>query len=182
MRDRLPMIFSTTALLIAVFGATPLGKAAYNAAVPRNSVGSLQLKRNAVTSSKIAPNAIRGSQIVDGSLLTGDFKAGQIPQGPKGDKGTKGDNGTQGPPGLAERQTAQTTSAFDSTNSKQISVKCPAGKVAVGGGAFVNGAQVAYITASSPSIDGWAAHAIEPVASSASWNVTAVAICAKVGG
>ena len=47
MRDRLPMIFSTTALLVALLGATPLGKAALNAAVPRNSVGTKQLRKNA---------------------------------------------------------------------------------------------------------------------------------------
>ena len=34
MRDRLPLILSTTALLVAVLGITPLGEAAYNAVAP----------------------------------------------------------------------------------------------------------------------------------------------------
>ena len=53
MRNRLPMVFSFTALLVALFGITPLGEAAYNAVVPRNSVGTLQLQRNAVKSAVV---------------------------------------------------------------------------------------------------------------------------------
>ena len=96
MRDRLPMIFSTTALLVAVLGVTPLGGAAYHAVVPRNSVGTLQLQRNAVKAAKIAPSAVRTGHVLDGTLLVQDFKPGQIPQGPKGDKGDKGDKGAPG--------------------------------------------------------------------------------------
>ena len=87
MRDRLPMIVSITALLVALFGITPLGEAAYDAVVPRNSVGTLQLQRNAVKAAKIAPSAIRTGHVLDGSLLSADFKAGQIPQGPEGRQG-----------------------------------------------------------------------------------------------
>jgi hypothetical protein len=93
MRDRLPMIVSITALLVALFGITPLGKAAYDAVVPRNSVGTLQLKRNAVKAPKIAPSAIRTGHVQNGSLLVADFKSGQLPQGPKGDKGDRGEPG-----------------------------------------------------------------------------------------
>src|SRR4026209_1261441 len=96
MGNRLPLTLSIAALLVAVLGITPLGQAAYDAVVPRNSVGTAQLKRNAVTSSKLAPNSVRTGQVVDGSLLTQDFKPGQIPQGPKGDKGDKGDRGPAG--------------------------------------------------------------------------------------
>lgn len=79
--------------MVAVGGATPAGEAAWNAVVPRNSVGTLQLKRNAVTARKIAPNAARGAHVLDGSLLATDFKSGQLPAGPKGDKGDKGAQG-----------------------------------------------------------------------------------------
>ena len=37
MRERLPLILSATALIVAVFGSTPLGEAAYNAVVPRTA-------------------------------------------------------------------------------------------------------------------------------------------------
>jgi hypothetical protein len=63
----------------AVFIA--LGSGAYAAAtLPRNSVGNAQLRTDAVDSPRVR----------DGSLLATDFKAGELPRGPKGDRG----NGT----------------------------------------------------------------------------------------
>jgi len=87
------LVVACIALLVALGGtgyATVLN-------IPRNSVGPLQLKRNAVTSSKIAPNAVQTAHVLAGSLLAEDFKAGQLPSGPKGDKGPKGDTGPVGP-------------------------------------------------------------------------------------
>src|SRR4051794_20384936 len=67
--------------------------------LPRNSVGPRQLRRSSVSSSKVK----------DHSLLSRDFKPGQLPLGPqglqgpqgaqglKGDKGDKGDVGERGP-------------------------------------------------------------------------------------
>ena len=82
--------------LLALFVA--LGGTSYATVVnvPRNSVGTPELKRNAVKAAKIAPNAVRTGHVLDGSLLSADFKPGQIPQGPKGDKGDKGDRGDAG--------------------------------------------------------------------------------------
>jgi hypothetical protein len=66
--------------LLALFVA--MGGTSYAAfKLPNNSVGSKQIKANAVNSSKVA----------SGSLLKGDFKAGQLPAGPQGLKGDKGD-------------------------------------------------------------------------------------------
>jgi len=60
-------------------------------ALPRNSVGPVQLKSNAVTSAKVK----------DRSLLSKDFKAGQLPAGPKGDSGATGSTGAMGAAGTA---------------------------------------------------------------------------------
>ena len=88
------MVVALVALFVAMGG---VGYAALK--LPKNSVGRKQIKANAVNSSKVANN----------SLLAGDFKAGQLPagpRGPKGDaclpsdpacKGPKGDTGSQGP-------------------------------------------------------------------------------------
>jgi hypothetical protein len=134
MRTHASIIIAVTALVVAVFGLTPVGEAAWNQVVPRNSVGTLQLKRNAVTSSKIAPNAIRGSQVVDGSLLTADFKAGQIPQGPKGDKGEKGDRGERGPVGISGYEIVTGTSNVSAgTTLIAATATCPVGKRVLGG-------------------------------------------------
>jgi hypothetical protein len=66
------MIVALIALFVALGGT---GYAALE--LPRNSVGSQQLKRNAVRSSKVKNR----------SLLAQDFKAGQLPRGPRGRTG-----------------------------------------------------------------------------------------------
>jgi hypothetical protein len=75
-----------TLLAFVVLG----GGGAYAAThLSKNSVGTKQLKNGAVT----------GAKVKDGSLGAGDFKAGQVPAGPKGDPGPKGDTGPVGPAG-----------------------------------------------------------------------------------
>jgi hypothetical protein len=103
-------------------------------------VGTLQLKRNAVTASKIAPNAIRTGQVVDGSLLTADFKPGQIPQGPKGDKG---DRGPAGPTGISGYEIVRATATVNAdTLLIAAQATCPAGKKVLGGAQTVQGTSV----------------------------------------
>src|SRR3954468_24298582 len=72
------MVVALIALFVAMGGA---GYAAFK--LPKNSVGAKQIKRNAVNSSKVA----------DGSLLAGDFRAGQLPAGPQGLQGLQGIQG-----------------------------------------------------------------------------------------
>ncbi len=109
MRDRLPIILSTTALLVALFGATPLGEAAYNAVVPKNSVGAQQLRKGAVTNAKIRGDAVTSGKVKNRSLRAIDFKAGQLPAGPTGPQGAKGDKGDVGPSdGYADVSTGPT--------------------------------------------------------------------------
>jgi hypothetical protein len=122
-KSKLTTIVAVTALVVAVFGATPLGQAAGRLVLPKNSVGAAQLKKSAVSGKKLATNAVNGAKLAtdsvtgakvkDGTLLAADFKAGQLlpgPQGPKGDRGPqglKGDPGIQGPKGDQGLQGAQ---------------------------------------------------------------------------
>jgi hypothetical protein len=69
---------------IAVFLLIGGGAAFAASQLPKNSVGTKQLKKNAVI----------GSKVKNGSLEAADFKAGQLPAGPKGEKG---DTGAPGP-------------------------------------------------------------------------------------
>ena len=70
-----------------MFGATPLGEAAYQAVVPKNSVGPDQLRNAAVTNAKLrGENAVTSGKVLNGSLRVIDFKAGQLPAGPKGER------------------------------------------------------------------------------------------------
>lgn len=130
MGNRINSVLSLTALAVAVGGATPIGEAAWNAVVPRNSVGPLQLQRNAVGPSKIAPNAVRASHVLDGSLLAVDFKSGQIPAGPKGDKGDKGDKGNSSATNVVVRW----SSVLNGPAFGGRQAMCNAAEVAVGGG------------------------------------------------
>jgi hypothetical protein len=167
MRERLPIVLSLTALVVAVLGATPVGEAAMNLAVPRNSVGTLQLKNNAVT----------GAKVRNGTLLRADFRSGQIPAGPAGPAGP------QGPPGMSALQTVFTTSAINSTTTRSQTAACPAGKIAVGGGVSVGPATTPAVAVTSSYLASpttWTASAREVTATGASWGLNVVVVCAVV--
>lgn len=102
-------VVAYAALFIAVGGVS------YAAVtLPANSVGSKQIKRGGVKSSDLAKNAVTSAKVKDFSLLSKDFKPGQLvagaagttgAPGPKGDKGDKGDTGptaTNPPPTLVK--------------------------------------------------------------------------------
>jgi hypothetical protein len=81
------LTYANVMATMAIFLA--LGGGAYAAfKLPKDSVGSKQLRADAVKSSKVK----------DGSLLAGDFKAGQLPQGARGQDGTDGHDGAPGSP------------------------------------------------------------------------------------
>src|SRR6476646_7282163 len=77
--------YANVVATLALF--TALGRGAYAAVkLPKNSVGATQRRRDAVASSKVR----------NGSMLAADFKAGQLPAGPKGDAGPTGAPGPAG--------------------------------------------------------------------------------------
>jgi hypothetical protein len=128
-KSKLTPIVAVTALAVGVLGTTPLGQAASGLVLPKNSVGAAQLKKNAVSGKKLTTNAVSGAKIAkdvvtsakvkDGSLLTADLAAGQLPagtkgpkgdpglRGPTGDPGSKGPQGDQGVPGFKGQPGAQ---------------------------------------------------------------------------
>jgi hypothetical protein len=135
MRQRLPIVVSTTALIVAVLGSTQVGEAAWNQ-VARGSVGTPQLKRNAVTSSKLAPSSVRTAHVVNGSLLVDDFKPGQIPQGPKGDKGERGE---RGPVGISGYEIVSLSVSVPPNTVSGVQPTCPAGKKVIAGTQYTQG-------------------------------------------
>ena len=201
------IIIAATALVVAVFGSTPLGHAAGNLILARNSVGAAQLKTSAVTSPKIRQNAVTGLKVKDGTLLAADFKPGQLPAGPqgpkgdsgphgaKGDPGPQGDAGAQGPkgdpgaqgsaglPGLSGWETVTKWSGTDSTSPKQVIATCPAGKRVVGTGAYTPGGVTPVAVTRIDTIGENQVHvgAFEIAATPDDWQVAAQAICANVG-
>jgi hypothetical protein len=177
------VVLASTALLFALAGT---GIAAV-AALPPNSVGKPQLKKNAVVSGKITDGEVRSQDIANstiltqdvrnGTLLRVDFKANQLPSGPPG---------PQGPPGVSGLQRAELSTATDSGSPKVVSATCPPGKRAIGGGARVTGGGSSEVSIldSFPEADGsrWNTRAVEVNATSASWTLTAFAVCATVSG
>jgi hypothetical protein len=131
MKERLPIVMSTVALVVAVLGWTPFGEAARNLVIPKGSVGAPQLKRNAVTNPKLKNGAVTSKKVLNASLLAEDFKPGQLPAGQKGDKG---DPGAPGATNVKVR-TATVSVAANSTNGEVA--KCEAGERATGGGAVL---------------------------------------------
>jgi hypothetical protein len=135
-------VIACVALLAALAGTS------YAAGVlPAGSVGTAQLKNNAVVSSKVK----------DHSLLARDFKAGQLPAGPRGaqgpagpagaagpagptgasgPQGPRGNDGAQGPPGgLSSLQYVSAAfGPFPAHTQYGREVSCPSGQHAIGGG------------------------------------------------
>ena len=160
---RLPLVLSATALVVAVFGSTPVGHAV-GSAIPAfaKSAGYAKQAGNAS-----ALNGIKASKQPQPGLLVplgadGRFPAtvGAIgPAGPKGDKGetgaagTKGATGATGPAGARgpagpagpAGQSGVSGWQYLVSDGKAIkagdfltwAVNCPSGKKALGGGVAV---------------------------------------------
>ena len=162
------MFVACLALVVALGGT---GYAAL-VRVPLNSVGTAQLMANAVVSSKVK----------DGSLLATDFKPGQLPSGPPG---PKGDTGDPGPPGLSGYQIVMGRSVQTNSTYNSVSMDCPPGKKAIGGGGGTGGGIVPgdgpYITDSFPSVDGTGWLVQTARATSGYSTLVGFVICASVG-
>jgi hypothetical protein len=139
---------STVAAYLALFIA--LGGTSYAAAkLPKNSVGASQIKTNGVGS----------SEVKNGALRKVDFKAGELPagaQGPQGVQGLKGDKGDKGETGNVGAATAHFTqhpSDLAAGASATLTVFCPAGKQAIGGGirGDAQDSEATTVTSSRPS-------------------------------
>lgn len=113
--------------------------------------------------------------------------------GPIGPAGLAGPQGAPGAPGLSGYEIVTSDSAFNSLATKLLSVDCPAGKLALGGGADVFPSlsdpnrltAPVVLVASEPSIGngvtpGWVAQSTETAAYSFEWHMTVYAICANV--
>jgi hypothetical protein len=199
MKNRLPIVLSVTALIVAVLGSTPVGHAALDA-VPfaRNAdkvdgisasrtprAGQLlALGRNKVFPASVLPKGLQGPPGPVGP---------QGLQGPPGAPGAKGDPGPQGPagqpgiagvPGLSAVEIVTGASASNATNTKAIAVDCPAGKLLLAGGGSVtppwNDTSGPYLQASRPEPHGWGVRATEGPGFVGDWKLSAWAICATV--
>lgn len=94
---------------VALFVA--LGGVSYAAIkLPADSVGSKEIRSGAVKTADLGKSAVTTGKVKDGSLLSKDFRPGQLvpgpagaqgPPGPKGEPGAAGAEGAAGAPGTA---------------------------------------------------------------------------------
>ena len=184
------LILASLALLIALTGTSyatvlnvPDGSVT-TAKIKNGAVTTPKLKNDAVNIDKLAANAVTAAQVKNGSLLKEDFKSGQLPAGPPGPQGPRGVPGPKGAPGVSGLQRVDAATSSSSANSKAVVATCPSGKRVVGGGAQVtgSGSNKVSITQSFPDSNGdrWNGNAVEVVATGASWQLYAYALCAVV--
>jgi hypothetical protein len=141
MRQRVPVVLSTAALVVAVLGSTPLGHAAGNvvrAVVPpfAKTSGYAKVAGNStlLNGRKSAYSGAPGTIPVvgkNGKLPAAIGAIGAI--GPAGPQGTKGDPGLSGMHLVQASVNANTPIGEDT----QEVVSCPQGETATGGGGIV---------------------------------------------
>jgi hypothetical protein len=180
---RIRITYANVVASLALFAA--LGGSSYAAI----AVTGAQVRDGSLTGRDVRNSSITGKDVRNQSLLAQDFKSGQLPAGPQGPKGDKGDPGPQGlkgepgAPAVAGYEIVESISPATSDN-KFRGAKCPPGKVAVGGGAFLQGdftGHVALDRSQPLGDDAWEAQASELVPSGATWAIGVKVICANAG-
>ena len=138
------LTFANAAATLALF--TSLGGVSWAAVtLPKGSVGSQQLQANAVSTRNVR----------DGSLLSKDFKRGELPrgqagptgapglpgpqgpqgpQGPRGPQGAAGPKGDPGAPGATNVAVRTTTAVVPASGRALLQVLCGTGERALSGG------------------------------------------------
>src|SRR5829696_5640652 len=115
--------------LLALFVA--LGGSSYAViTLSKNSVASKHIKNGQVKGKDIGKNAVTSRKVKDFSLLAQDFKADQLPAGPKGDKGDTGVTGERGPSNaFAAKENGFVT--VNTTPTDILTLSLPAGSFAL---------------------------------------------------
>ncbi len=118
-RPSAAMLIALIALFVSIGGVGYAATTIGTKQIENGAVTAQKLHNGAVTTKKIQNGAVRSPQVADGSLLAKDFKAGELPAGPKGPQGNTGPQGPQGntgPQGPQGNPGAQTLSAaFNAT-------------------------------------------------------------------
>jgi hypothetical protein len=105
--------------LVALFSSLVGGAAA------ATLITGSDIAKNAIAKKHIKANAVRTGKVKNGTLLSEDFKAGQLPAGamgpigpvgPAGAAGAKGDKGDKGDTGAAGTNGTNGTNGTDGTN------------------------------------------------------------------
>jgi hypothetical protein len=184
-RQRLPIVVSATALVVAVFGSTGIGHAAMQAVVPQYSktAGYAKFAGNStqLNGRRSTLAGAPGSIPVVGKNGKLPVTIGAVgPQGPAGPAGAAGAKGAVGAPGISGYEIA--TRKFPGGGSGNQTTPCPSGKKVIGGGISIEAAGGGHgnsvVNDSYPAGEtGWGATWEKaPVG----WTITISAICGDV--
>ena len=193
MRQRVSLVLSATALVVALFGSTPLGKAAsraVRAAVPpyAKTAGYAKVAGNSalLNGRKSAYSGAPGTILVVGTNGKLPTSVGAVgPEGLQGPKGLKGATGLTG----YQIVTNVVSSASAIFSVGGTTATCPSGKSVLGGGGNVTrtdgstGGSERSIIDSSPTSnhDGWVIDwSVTSGASDPGYTATVYAVCATV--
>ena len=168
---------ATVALAGTAYATIPGGDGTIQGCYAKSG-GTLRVIDASVTNCKAGETALNWSQ-----------KGIPGPKGDPGEPGPAGPQGEQGEPGvpgrLAGYEDRSASSEHDSSTPKVATVECPAGKVALGGGArlFDSNQFVAFQvaledTTITNSGNGWTAGAHEVDAIDTPWRLVVSVICA----
>ncbi len=130
MNQRLPLVLSATALVVALVGSTPIGNAAQNVLeqVPRAKRADFAANAGKLNGHKSSLNPTRGQIPVvgaDGKLPASIGGVG--PAGPQGERGPAGAGGYQ-------IKTENISVPQGNNTNQPFGVSCPGGRVALGAG------------------------------------------------
>jgi hypothetical protein len=200
-KNRLPVVLSATALVVAVLGVTPVGHAtsdalqthfARNANFLRGKAPSIKAGKNKIPAANKAGKldaswgavGARGAQGPPGANGAPGSQGPAGPAGAKGDKGDKGDTGATGGPGISGLVRISVESAFNTVSAKSVTANCPAGKKVVGTGSEIAGGLGSVViddlTPLSNGTSVLASGYLVPGQATTTWSITAYALCATV--
>ena len=144
---------TATLALVAALSGSAYAAATFTGADVRNgsltgadlrndSVAGRDVGAETLTGSDVASGALRSAPIAEGSLARADVGAAQGPSGPAGPAGPAGPTGAAGPTGTTALVTRLSRDEIiTSGQNLTATASCPAGEVAVGGGAGLTAQQ-----------------------------------------
>ncbi len=176
------------AVISSKIGASAVG----GTQIADGSVRAVELGGGVVTTAKLQNGAVTDAKLANNSVTSNKLNADAVTTGKIGNEAVTGAKLSASILGQLVKNVAYVTAqtvANTTENPKFVTAKCPTGKVVIGGGARVTGAEVSKVAvtesfATSPDTDGkrtgWSAVAFEMAAEPKAWGVEAFAVCAEL--
>ena len=208
-RARVTSVALGATLLVAmggVGGAVAAGQIG-STGIKDHSVRTVDLSKNAVGAKQLKKAAVRSRQLQNGGVRSADLSAevreliatavtgpagpagdtGSVgpagpaggPVGPEGAQGPAGPEGPAGPAGVSGYQVVSDAATLSGGGTKSVNVVCPAGKVAVGGGARSETQVTLAGSYPSDAGSGWTSSVSRGGKAKGAYTVTAFAVCAN---